>query len=126
MTRSSERAEPAVDLEAVDAGQHEIEHDEIREIGAGSLDRVTAVRDAFDVVALALQVAHDDLGDGRVVVDDEHTGDIIDHAPDPPRRKRGVDHATRVPAPARGVSSAARCISGIVSTVTTASAPKSG
>src|SRR3954447_23489558 len=64
-------AQPAHHLEAVDAGQHEIEHDEVGPLLGGELERPLAVARDERRVARVLEVARHEVGDGPLVVDDE-------------------------------------------------------
>ncbi len=67
-------AEAARDLQAVDAGKHQVEH---HEVGRGLVhggERLLAVGCLADVVPGGAEVRHDDLADRVVVVDDEHGG----------------------------------------------------
>ena len=59
------------DLEAVDARQHQVEHDQVGRLAGRGLDRGPAVVHDRDAVALADEVALDDLGHDRLVVDDQ-------------------------------------------------------
>jgi hypothetical protein len=60
------------DLEPVETGQHEVEHDEVwvpgRDAGEGGVPVAGDAR----VVVRALEVARHDLRDRRLIVDDEH------------------------------------------------------
>ena len=75
-------------------GQHQVEHDEVGPLLAGELDRARAVAGDARVVARALEVARDDLGDRRLVVDDEH-GAAGGHAGDCGRPRRAVTSPAR-------------------------------
>ena len=66
------RLEPAADLEAVHPRQHEVEHDEVRRLGARRRQGVLAAGHHGHVVALLVQVVLDELEDVPLVVDDEH------------------------------------------------------
>ena len=59
-------------LEPVEAGQHQVEHDEVGPALAGQRERRGPSRGDARLVAGALEVAGDDLGDRRLVVDDQH------------------------------------------------------
>ncbi len=72
-------AQPAADLVAVDARQHDVEHHEVEGAGLGECERVVAVGGDGDVVALFAQVVAHELGDGRFVVDDEDAGGSVGH-----------------------------------------------
>ena len=74
------RADPAAQLEPVRPRQHHVEHDQV---GSSRLDeraRIVAVACLERRVPLALEVAHDDLADDRLVVDDENGGHALDRA----------------------------------------------
>jgi hypothetical protein len=66
------RADPPAELEAVQAREHQVEHDETRLVFAEQLLCVQAVARLEGLVALALEVADDDVPDDRLVVDDEN------------------------------------------------------
>ena len=66
--------QPSADLEAVDAGQHEVEDDEVGRRGRRDREGGQAVGRVRGLEPVATQVAEDDLGHGEVVVDDEHAG----------------------------------------------------
>ena len=67
------RAQPAADLEPVDAGQHQVEDDQVRRSRARTLAGPRSPSDASaTVVSGAREVGDDDLAHGGVVVDDEH------------------------------------------------------
>jgi hypothetical protein len=87
-------AQPAHHLEAIDSGQHQVEHDQVRTLGRGGVQRLASVGGHPGRVAGAIQVAGDNLGDRRLVVDDEHRApDMSFHEPDcrsvrtPPRAR---------------------------------------
>ena len=67
------RPGPPQDLEAVDLGQHQIEHDQVGRRGQRP-DRRLAVADRGDPEALALEIAGDDLAHHLLVVDYEDVG----------------------------------------------------
>jgi hypothetical protein len=67
-------AHPAHDLQPVDPGHHQVEHDEVRPAAREGVERRVAVRDDLGVVAGALEVARDDLADRRLVVDHQDRG----------------------------------------------------
>ena len=78
-------AEPAAHLETVDAGQHEVEDDEVRGLLGHPAQRLLPVTHAFDVVPVADEVPSDDVGHGRIVVDDhDPAGRIGVVSPRPP------------------------------------------
>ena len=58
-------------LQAVEARQHHVEHDQVRPVLERRLHRRRAVRRRHGAEAVASQVARDDLRDGRLVVDHE-------------------------------------------------------
>ncbi len=60
------------DLEPVHARQHQVEHDEVGMMIGVLLDRVWPVQGHEHAVALGLEAGTDGLGDGFLVVDDEH------------------------------------------------------
>lgn len=64
---------PAADLEPVRAGRHLhlIEDEQVRPASGEALQRRRTVARPLDVVPRPVQVADDDLGDRRIVVDDE-------------------------------------------------------
>ena len=64
-------AQAAAHLEAVDVGQADVEDDEPRPMIADRAQRVVAGRGLHDAEALAAQVQLDEVGDVRLVVDDE-------------------------------------------------------
>ena len=53
-------------------GQHQVEHDQIGTLVGHQLQRLRAVAGDPGPVPGPLQVARDDLGDRRLVVDDQH------------------------------------------------------
>ena len=64
-------ADRAADRDAVDAGQHQVEDDQVERLGAGARERLLAVADRLDLEALEAEVQHDQLADVRFVFDDE-------------------------------------------------------
>ena len=70
------RADAAADLEAVDAGQADVDDDEIvfRVVAGGEPQRVLTGRDAIDGVALTLQRPRERDADPLVVLDDQQAG----------------------------------------------------
>ena len=64
-------AEQAHHLEAVDLGQHQVQHDEGRVLGARLAQGLAAVVGGDDVEALALEVGAHEGHDLAVVIDDE-------------------------------------------------------
>jgi hypothetical protein len=88
-------AQAAHHLQAVDARQHEVEHDEVGPPLAGHLERPLAVAGDEGGVSAALEVARDDVRDRALVVDDEHRGpDMAVRGQDPgfnaPRERRAT------------------------------------
>ena len=67
-------ADPAAELEPVRSREHHVEHDEVGRLLLEQLARAVAVVGLERRVALALEVAHDDLAHDRLVVDDEDGG----------------------------------------------------
>ena len=66
-----ERAQPAADREPVQAGQHQIQHNQVGPLRLGELARLLAVARLERPVAVAAQVADDDLTHDWLVVDDQ-------------------------------------------------------
>ena len=64
----------AADLEAVHAGEHEVEHDHVGPGGVGKVEGALAVGGGFDVVALAAEVVGDGAGQACFVLDDQDPG----------------------------------------------------
>ena len=64
----------AVDLEAVQVGQHDVEHDQVGVEGRGPLDRRPAIVRRLHLEALVAQHRRDELGDRVLVVDHEDSG----------------------------------------------------
>ena len=64
-------AQPPADGEAVLAGQHQVEHDEVRRVALQPLVEVARVGDRAHVEPLAGQVARQQVAQPHVVVDDE-------------------------------------------------------
>ena len=62
---------PAADREPIEARQHQIEHDEVRPLRLSELARPDAVAGLERPVAVAPQVADDDLPHDRLVVHDQ-------------------------------------------------------
>ncbi len=114
--------QPAADLQAVHAGQHQVEDDQVGPVRGGAGERGRAVPGAVHHVSRAVQVSGDDLGDGRVVVHDQNprsggvrgsgglrgaaggrdSGGVRDSAAFPRRRFGGrglvgLSHATSLP-----------------------------
>ena len=59
------------DLEAVAVGEHHVEHDEVGPERLGRAERVGAGAGDLDVEAFVAQGGRDEVGDVRLVVDDE-------------------------------------------------------
>ncbi len=77
-------AEGAADLQAVDAGQHEVEDDEVRHAGADEGEGLAAVAERVGDVAGPRQVALEQFGDVAVVFDNEdvaHEAGRLDPSP---------------------------------------------
>ena len=73
-------------LEAVAAGQPEVEHHEVEVVVAGEGGRLLAVVDGDGGEAVAAQALLDERGDARLVVDDQdpvHRGLHGQRQPDP-------------------------------------------
>ena len=66
-------AEALGDVEAVDVGQHHVEHDEVGTERVDLLERPVPAGGGLDVEALVAKRHRDELGDGLLVVDDEDT-----------------------------------------------------
>jgi hypothetical protein len=64
-------AHSPADLEPVDARKHEVEHDQVRRRRSNGVERGRSVGYGNDGVAGSLEIADDDLGHSRVVIDDE-------------------------------------------------------
>ena len=67
-------AQAAADLVAVEVGQHDVEHDEMRPERAHLLERLGAGARHPDLIALEGQRGGQQVGDVRLVVDDEDAG----------------------------------------------------
>ena len=78
-------AEPPAHLEAVDAGEHEVEHHDVGRARRGGGQGVDAVRRAQHRHAGALEIRGDDVADGLVVIDDQSGA----HATQDRRGRRG-------------------------------------
>ena len=66
------RLQRAQHLEAVAAGHHHVEHDQVGQQPLGLEQRVLAVFDGGDLEALGLQVQQDDRAHPGVVVGEQH------------------------------------------------------
>jgi hypothetical protein len=64
--------DPAAHLEPVEPGQHHVQHDHVRRVRPRRLDRGRAVRRDADREALGAQPDGDRVGDGPLVLDDQH------------------------------------------------------
>jgi hypothetical protein len=70
-------AQPPADLEAVDAGQHQVEHHQVGGALGDHAQCLVAVADALHAVAVAHQVALDYVRHRRVVIDhDDPAGQV--------------------------------------------------
>ena len=90
-------AQPPAHLQAVDAGHHQVEHDEVGRARRRPRPAPSAPSAASRTsAAVLLQVAADDVADGRIVVDDQHPmshpGDATDRSPD---ARRGLSESLR-------------------------------
>ena len=64
-------AQPAAHLQAVHAGQHQVEDDQVGRLLGDPAQRLVPVVHALDRMAVADEVPADDVGDGGIVVHDE-------------------------------------------------------
>ena len=64
----------AAERDAVEPGQHQVEHDEVEAVAAGAAQRLVAVALRDDVQPLELEVQLDELADVLVVFHQQHTG----------------------------------------------------
>lgn len=64
--------DPAADLQAVEARQHDVEHHQIGLPGLGRVDGGRSVHGRLDEEALGPQAGGDGIDDRRVVLDDQH------------------------------------------------------
>src|SRR5262249_34865381 len=64
-------AQPTADLDAVEPGQHHVEHDQVGQPIARRGERVRSVLGGLDLVALEAEPPSEHRQDPRVVVDDE-------------------------------------------------------
>ena len=67
-------AQPLHDREAVAVGEHHVEHDEVGPERLRRAERVGAVAGDLDVEAFVAEGGCDEVGDVRLVVDDEDSG----------------------------------------------------
>jgi hypothetical protein len=65
------RAQPAEDLEAVHAGQADVEHDEIRGLVRREVEALLAALRDRDLVALLLEGVLDPAGNRELILDDQ-------------------------------------------------------
>ena len=99
------RAEPAQDLEAVDARQAHVEHDEVRRLARGELEPLLAGPGDGDLVALLLEGVLDAARDGELVFDDQdgggharcYTGSALSACSGPTRTTSWYPGALRAP-----------------------------
>ena len=84
-------AQPSQHLEAVDAGQAHVEHDEVRRLAGRELEALLAGAGDDDLVALLLEGELDAPRDGELVLDDQdggcHGRDATPNGGPPPRAK---------------------------------------
>ena len=69
-------ADPAADLEAVDTGEHHVEHYQLRSLALPQLQRLLAGGRGRDLVTLAGQRELDGHPDRRIVFDEEKAGHL--------------------------------------------------
>ena len=67
-------ADLAAHLDAVEAGQPEVEHDDVGVLGPGLVEGLGAGVGLADLVARAGEVGRDDGGECAFVIDDQHLG----------------------------------------------------
>ncbi len=80
---SAGAADLAADVEAVHAGEHEVEHQEVGLVGEGEFEAAFAVGGSLDLVALAAEVVGDGAGEAFLVLDDQDPGhNVSPRAPD--------------------------------------------
>ena len=65
-------AQPPAHLQAVEAGQHQVEHHQVGQPGQGPVEPLLAVGPHLDGEPLTFEVPLDHLGQGRIVIDDQH------------------------------------------------------
>ena len=77
--------QPAAHGEAVDDRHHHVEHDDVGLAAVDGLERLLAVADRLDVVALEAQREHERLAHAAVVLGDEDVvlGAVVRPSPDP-------------------------------------------
>ncbi len=78
----------AADLDPVEPGQAEVEHDQIGDEADGHVERLDPVGRGPHLVALVAQRAAQDVGDVGVVLDDEDAAALLDLGV-------GAEHASR-------------------------------
>ena len=64
-------ADALADLDAVEVGQHQVEHDQRRLLRGGERERLAAGRGRRDGVARVLQIERDERRDRALVLDDQ-------------------------------------------------------
>ena len=69
--RAAAAADPPAHLEAVEVGQHDVEHDQVVAPGERPVDALAAARDHLDLIALRGQGVLEAHADRRIVLDDE-------------------------------------------------------
>ena len=94
------------DREAVEAGEHDVEEDEVVPAAADHVERGLAFADDRDAVALGLQVFADALGQVLLVFDHEN-GTRLAHEASSPASGAAAGHATVKVAPRPGPAEAA-------------------
>ena len=72
--RSRVGSDPAAQLQAIDARQHQIEHYQARRALLEQVAGLQAIARLEGLVALPLEIADDDLANGRLIIDDEDGG----------------------------------------------------
>jgi hypothetical protein len=75
-------ADLAAHLQAIHTRQHQIQDDQVRDVGAEGRQRGRAVLGRLDAITLTFQVVLHDLADGRFVIDDQDP--FPGHAPSLP------------------------------------------
>ena len=73
-TDSPARAQPPADGQAVLAGQHQVEHEEMRRVALELAVEVARVRQRRHLEALLAEVARQQVAQAHVVVDDQDAG----------------------------------------------------
>ena len=74
LTRASCAAQPAADREPVLARQHQVEHHQVVALARELLVHRGGVGHRLDLVAFAAEVAHQQVAQALVVVDDQDAG----------------------------------------------------